>query len=111
MSDSLISEEVFECPVCYTDGSNSGLVHPLCKHTICLSCYSRILLHIQDARCPYCRRNYIEINTLVLPDRIEHIYLRVNFERMDDTTVLFVRICIFIIICLFLKIIFIDTSS
>ena len=51
----------FECPVCYTDGSDSGLVNPACKHKICITCYSTILLRQKkQSRCPCCRKQYLQ---------------------------------------------------
>jgi hypothetical protein len=51
----------FECPVCYTDGSDSGLVSPNCGHKICLECYSTILIRTAaQASCPCCRTNYLK---------------------------------------------------
>ena len=50
----------FECPVCYTDGADSGLVSPRCMHKICLKCYSTVLLQKgTKANCPCCRAFYL----------------------------------------------------
>ncbi len=55
------TEEPFECPVCYTDGAEFGLASPACKHKLCLSCYSNILLRASDeAKCPCCRKPYFK---------------------------------------------------
>ena len=49
----------FECPVCYTDGTEFGTAIPKCGHKICLSCYSNILLRGGDKTlCPCCRTPY-----------------------------------------------------
>jgi len=58
MSDS------FECPVCYTDGSLSGVLEPTCKHKICVSCYSTIILKSAAATCPCCRKQYLVSQTV-----------------------------------------------
>jgi hypothetical protein len=54
-------EDVFECPVCYGDGSTTGLVTPLCGHKVCLACYSTMLLGGLGKRtkCPCCRKKYM----------------------------------------------------
>jgi hypothetical protein len=53
--------ESFECPVCYTDGADSGLVSPNCGHKICLECYSTILIRgAAQTKCPCCRANYLK---------------------------------------------------
>jgi hypothetical protein len=58
--------EQYECPVCYTDGTDSGFVEPLCKHKLCLSCYSNILLlGRENSRCPCCRKAYLKTATIV----------------------------------------------
>lgn len=63
----------FECPVCYTDGSDSGLVSPNCGHKICLECYSTILIRTAaQASCPCCRTNYLK--TAPLPVQQEDPY-------------------------------------
>ena len=53
--------EVFECPVCYGDGSTTGLVTPLCGHMVCLACYSTMLLGGLGklTKCPCCRKKYM----------------------------------------------------
>ena len=51
----------FECPVCYTDGSDSGLVNPACTHKVCVKCYSTVLLQNRtQAKCPCCRAFYLK---------------------------------------------------
>jgi len=60
--------ETFECAVCYTDGSASGLVIPkCCSHKICLGCYTNIVLRSRatDARCPQCRTVFLPKGTVV----------------------------------------------
>jgi len=54
--------EEFECPVCYTkDKSESGVVEPTCKHSICINCYSTILLKDKkESSCPCCRKKYLK---------------------------------------------------
>ena len=52
--------ETFNCPICYTDGSMSGLVNPAnCTHQICLECYTNIALRSQSPTCPMCRSVYL----------------------------------------------------
>jgi len=52
-------DDDFECPVCYTDGTEFGIAIPKCGHKICLSCYSNILLRGGDKTlCPCCRTPY-----------------------------------------------------
>ena len=53
--------EPFECPVCYTDGSLSGVLDPNCNHKICVSCYSTIILKCgqKQPACPCCRKQYV----------------------------------------------------
>jgi hypothetical protein len=50
-----------ECPVCYTDGSTSGIVKPACcDHVICLECYTNIVVRQPtDPVCPCCRAHYL----------------------------------------------------
>jgi hypothetical protein len=51
--------EEWSCPVCYTDGSSSGLVIPkCCSHKVCLDCYSNILTKTNNCICPVCRAEY-----------------------------------------------------
>lgn len=50
----------FSCPVCYTDGKESGLVNPsCCSHKICLQCYTNIAIRANSASCPMCRTKYL----------------------------------------------------
>jgi hypothetical protein len=52
-------EELWSCPVCYTDGAASGQVIPkCCTHKICLDCYSNILISTTNCTCPVCRAVY-----------------------------------------------------
>jgi len=56
--------EEFNCPVCYTDGSESGLVNPAkCSHKICLECYTNIAARAQSPSCPMCRKPYLNTTT------------------------------------------------
>jgi ribosomal protein L40E len=56
--------EEFNCPVCYTDGSESGLVNPAkCNHKICLECYTNIATRAQSPSCPMCRKAYLNTTT------------------------------------------------
>jgi hypothetical protein len=48
----------YKCPVCLTNGSDSGKVIPTsCNHPLCINCYSNIILHNQIL-CPVCRTPY-----------------------------------------------------
>lgn len=68
-------EEAFSCPICYSDGINSGLVIPSsCEHKLCLSCYSNILKITECYKCPMCRVPY-KIN---FPIKERKIYLNVK---------------------------------
>jgi len=65
-SSTLASQEkeqeptVLECPVCYNDGADCGIVSPACGHKLCLSCYSTILIREpKKAKCPCCRKQYL----------------------------------------------------
>lgn len=53
-------DSAFSCSVCYTDGSETGIVTPAhCSHKICLGCYTQIaILHKANAKCPECRTLY-----------------------------------------------------
>jgi hypothetical protein len=66
----------FSCPVCYTDGSKTGLVSPsCCSHKICLTCYSNILLRNKSkACCPECRAQYLKSED-ILEDSLDDDYL------------------------------------
>jgi hypothetical protein len=55
-----VIETPFECPVCYTDGSDSGIVSPKCGHKICVNCYSTIIINTgKKTKCPCCRAKYM----------------------------------------------------
>ena len=57
---SVVEEEEFSCPVCYTDGAESGLVSPSrCTHRICLECYTNIATRAPSPTCPLCRTEYL----------------------------------------------------
>lgn len=54
------SDESFSCPVCYTNGAESGLVSPAhCSHQICLECYTNIAARAPSPTCPMCRTEYL----------------------------------------------------
>jgi hypothetical protein len=54
-------EQSFNCPVCYSDGANSGVVTPSnCTHKICLECYTNIVLKTSSCICPMCRVPYVK---------------------------------------------------
>ena len=64
-------EEEFNCPVCYTDGSESGLVNPAkCNHKICLECYTNIAKRTPSPSCPMCRKVYL--NTITPPPSLSN---------------------------------------
>jgi len=65
--DETVNEESdFSCPVCYTDGAESGLVTPACcSHKICLRCYTNIAIRAQSPTCPLCRTEYLPQDTPV----------------------------------------------
>lgn len=57
------SDESFSCPVCYTNGAESGLVSPArCSHQICLECYTNIATRAPSPTCPMCRTEYLRTN-------------------------------------------------
>jgi hypothetical protein len=66
----------FSCPVCYTDGSATGLVIPsCCSHKICLMCYSNMLLRNKSkACCPECRAKYLKSEDII-EDSLDDDYL------------------------------------
>ena len=54
-------DQPFSCPVCYSDGANSGVVNPSnCTHKICLECYTNIVLKTSACICPMCRVPYVK---------------------------------------------------
>jgi hypothetical protein len=58
-----IKETSFVCAVCYEENEGeSGLVKPaLCKHKICMECFSKIVMeHKENAKCPECRMTYLK---------------------------------------------------
>lgn len=70
-----VTEEPFSCPVCYTDGSESGLVKPAsCSHNICLKCYTSIVIRVPHSLCPMCRTEYLP--TLEQPEEVVNIEIR-----------------------------------
>jgi len=55
------TQDEFSCPVCYTDGLESGLVSPShCTHKICLECYTHIAARAASPSCPMCRKDYLK---------------------------------------------------
>ena len=72
--DSSVVEEIisdteeFSCPVCYTDGAESGLVSPSnCSHQICLECYTNIAIRAPSPICPMCRTEYLRNSPIEMP--------------------------------------------
>jgi hypothetical protein len=60
ITEDTVEDEEFSCPVCYTDGSESGLVSPSrCTHRICLECYTNIATRAPSPTCPLCRTEYL----------------------------------------------------
>jgi hypothetical protein len=59
----------YECPVCYTTDPSAGVVSPACRHKICITCYSTVLLQggAGGARCPSCRADYPR-SSLITPN-------------------------------------------
>lgn len=54
-------KQAFVCPVCYSDGANSGVATPSnCTHKICLECYTNIVLKTSACICPMCRVPYVK---------------------------------------------------
>lgn len=55
------TQDEFSCPVCYSDGAESGLVTPShCTHKICLECYTNIAARAPSPNCPMCRTDYLK---------------------------------------------------
>jgi hypothetical protein len=51
--------EIEECPVCYNNLSDNGIVIPKsCIHRICIDCYSKIIIGKLENKCPLCRTDY-----------------------------------------------------
>lgn len=84
----------FECPVCYTDGSTTGLVTPVCGHKVCLACYSTMLLG-NMTKCPCCRRKYLshgieeesdEVDYSDMPPLISHSELHALYDNLIPIT-------------------------
>lgn len=58
----------FECCVCYNEGTKipedqpatvTGRIQPACKHDICGTCYTRIIMEKgKESLCPICRGRY-----------------------------------------------------
>lgn len=73
------SDNNFSCPVCYTDGKESGLVNPsCCSHKICLQCYTNIAIRSNSACCPMCRTKYLNNETVQ----------EANTQQIDNTNIL-----------------------
>ena len=61
-------EHTWECIVCYSDGTKlpegqpaqvTGRIETACKHNICATCYTRIIMEKgKEALCPVCRDKY-----------------------------------------------------
>jgi hypothetical protein len=55
------TQDIFSCPVCYTNGAESGIVTPShCTHKICLECYTNIASRAPSPSCPMCRTDYLK---------------------------------------------------
>ena len=70
------SDESFSCPVCYTNGAESGLVSPAhCSHQICLECYTNIATRAPSPTCPMCRTEYLRttLQPTIVPNPSPHI--------------------------------------
>jgi hypothetical protein len=60
VEETVTDSEEFSCPVCYTDGTETGLVSPSkCSHKICLGCYTNIAVRASMPVCPMCRTEYL----------------------------------------------------
>ena len=47
-----------ECGICYDSNLPSGKMETLlCKHSICISCYQKIIIKV----CPFCRKRFLPI--------------------------------------------------
>jgi len=61
-------KQTWECTVCYGDGTKlpegqpaqvTGRIETACKHNICATCYTRIIMEKgKEALCPVCRDKY-----------------------------------------------------
>jgi hypothetical protein len=59
---------MYECPVCYDKDKTNGFVTPKCGHLLCLRCYTKIIRLKHNPLCPYCRKEYIFLDTLASAD-------------------------------------------
>jgi hypothetical protein len=69
--------KIEECPVCYNDLLDNGLVIPKsCTHKICIDCYSKIIIGKTNHNCPLCRTDY----ALLIDDKKEEKKIFVNVK-------------------------------
>ena len=53
-----MDEETYGCPVCFSDGAESGkVIVSTCSHHICVNCYSNMIVR-KNVSCPVCRTPY-----------------------------------------------------
>lgn len=68
-------EDAWECPVCLKVLSETlGTVKPLCKHTICLPCFSEIRDRNKDPLCVLCRQIYWQRPPQPPPVELDYAY-------------------------------------
>jgi len=85
VSSGLSNNNDFNCPVCYTDGSSSGLVIPsCCSHKICLHCYTSIAVRANKPTCPMCRTDYLSVSPRVTLESNEIIITEEEIQLIID---------------------------
>lgn len=79
-------EDAWECPVCFKLLSETlGTVKPLCKHKICLPCYSEIRDRNKDPICVLCRKIYWQRPPQAQPVELDYAY-NDTYGYNDDYT-------------------------
>jgi len=87
------SQKKFECSVCYGDGktfnnnaisSPSGKIITRCKHDICASCYTNIIImNGKKSTCPVCRGKYLEEEVEEIEEELYHPHITQRLDLLD----------------------------
>lgn len=84
-----------ECPICFTEfsDSNDGLLVMSCKHSICINCFTELIksksFNIKRVKCPLCRKSMMKKSLMeelreLSSDMLIIKYRQLNLEELDE---------------------------
>ena len=99
----VLSQEIFECPLCFENVEKDQVVVTDCLHIVCVTCWNELFKKLMMSNCPMCKQLISDKTVIIHPrygknneSKLEKLIQEIFYVPEDEKIILFTQFTILV---------------